>query len=199
MRMLLLVLGILVLALATGSTQAQPSKQTNYPTKQWIGKSLPPTKSDFALNSEQVSLADLKGKVVLIDFWAVWCLPCRTIFPTVNRLHETYKEQGLEVLALTTYYGKYDFQDGKLTKPKKPLTVEAERKMLERFAQHFKLGYRIQTMPKEQFAVYKVFAIPQAMLLDRSGKVRHVVIGGNPSDWKTLEAKIQELLKEPHK
>jgi thiol-disulfide isomerase/thioredoxin len=198
MRTLLLLLGILGLA-ASDPVSAQAPKQPKYPTKEWIGKTLPEPKSDFALNGDKVRLAELKGKVVLVDFWAVWCAPCRGIFPTVNRLHETYKDKGLEVLALTTYYAKNDFKDGKLVKPKAPLTPQAEQEMLERFATHFKMSYRIQTMPREQFVAYKVFAIPQAMLLDRTGKVRHVLVGGNPAEWKTMETKIQELLKEGEK
>ena len=195
MRTLLLSACLLLLGTSSESA-AQTNKQPKYPTKEWIGKSLPEPKSDFALNGEKVRLADLKGKVVLLDFWAVWCVPCRSTFPTINRLHDTYKEKGLEVVALTTYYAKHDFKDNKLVKAKKPLTPESEQEMLERFARHFKLKYRIQTMPKEQFATYKVFAIPQGMLLDRTGKVRHIIVGGNPADWKTMETKIQELLKE---
>jgi thiol-disulfide isomerase/thioredoxin len=198
MRTLLLIACLLLLGTISES-EGQTNKQPKYPTQEWIGKTLPEPKSNFALNGETVRLADLKGKVVLLDFWAVWCVPCRSTFPTINRLHETYKEEGLEVVALTTYYAKHDFKGGKLVKAKKTLTAESEQEMLERFAQHFKLKYRIQTMPREQFATYKVFAIPQGMLLDRTGKVRHVIVGGNPTDWKTMETKIQELLKEKEK
>jgi thiol-disulfide isomerase/thioredoxin len=192
----LVLLGLIVFVSTTDQTLAQPGKQPKYPTKEWVGKTLPDFKSDFALDGDPVTLADLKGKVVLLDFWAIWCVPCRSIFPTVTRLHETYQPKGLEVVALTTYYGKYDFKAGRVSKAKRAVPPEAEQKLLGAFAKHFKMTYRIQTMPKEQFSTYKIFAIPQALLLDKTGTVRHVVVGGNPADWKVVEEKIQELLKE---
>jgi len=94
----------------------------------------------------------------------------------------------------TTYYKAYDFQDSKLARVKEPLTAEQEQQMLKRFAAHYKLPYRIQTVSRSDFTKYKIRGIPTAVLVDRQGKVALVKVGSGPANAKALEAKIKELL-----
>src|SRR2546426_8169567 len=81
-----------------------------------VGKPAPEITGDFALNGKPVKLADLKGKVVLLDFWAVWCGPCIATFPHLREWNKDYKDKGLEVVGVTSYYGfgEFDKEAGKL-------------------------------------------------------------------------------------
>ena len=56
-----------------------------------------------SLDGNQVSLASLKGKVVLLDFGATWCRPCKAAMPTIQKLHEAYKDKGVVILGVNTW------------------------------------------------------------------------------------------------
>jgi thiol-disulfide isomerase/thioredoxin len=169
-----------------------------------IGKPAPEISGDFASNGSPVKLSSLKGKVVLVDFWAVWCGPCIASFPHLSRWHRDFKGRGLEVIGVTTYFGKYGFdaETGQaFAYDEGTLTRVQEQDMLRAFVKHHELPYRILAVPPAHYRSvfqdgYRVNGIPQAVLIDRKGVVRSVHVGADQDKTRALQTRIEELLAE---
>jgi thiol-disulfide isomerase/thioredoxin len=116
-----------------------------------------------------VALADLKGKVAVVEFWATWCPPCRTSIPHLAELHEQHKDEGLVIIGLT----------------------DEPKEKVEPFAAEFKMPYIIGT-GSAAGNDYGVGAIPHAVVVGRDGQV---FWKGNPLDPRFDEA-LQEALRQ---
>jgi thiol-disulfide isomerase/thioredoxin len=161
-----------------------------------VGKPALPLDAEVFVNGEALKDEDLKGKVVLLDFWAVWCGPCVATFPHLREWHEKYSDKGLVIIGVTKYY-KYDWDDAaKQIKQDKELTPENEQKALERFAAHHELKHRFMVTPESSkySQEYAVTGIPQAVLIDREGKVRMIKVGSGDANAHALEEMIEELI-----
>jgi len=197
--MLFLALALVLIGIIP-ATADEPKKDD--PHAALIGKPAPDLQGEFALNGKPTKLSDLKGKVVLLDFWAVWCGPCIATFPHLREWNTEYKDKGLEIIGLTTYYEKYGFDKtaGKLQKAQENLSKVQEQEMLKDFASHHKLEHRLMTMPKDEiqkvYDEYKVRGIPQAVLIDRKGMVRMVKVGSGQANADALAKMIKELIAE---
>src|SRR5262249_5502247 len=130
----------LLLALVGAAPAAEDKKGEKAPASHaaLLDKPAPEVGSGFTLHGKPATLADLKGKVVLLDVWAVWCGPCVATFPHLRDWNTEYKKKGLEIVGVTTYFEGYDFdkKGGKLTRAKDKLSKAQEQTMLTDFAGH---------------------------------------------------------------
>jgi len=144
------------------------------------------------VGDRKASLAELKGKVVIIDFWATWCGPCRMAMPNLKKLYEAHHGQGLEIIGLTSYYGNYT--DGKKREPN--VSREREFELVSEFVATNSLPWLVALADDNaNHKNYNVTGIPHLVVIDRQGLVRKVEVGFNPNS-KKLESFVELLLKQ---
>jgi thiol-disulfide isomerase/thioredoxin len=163
-----------------------------------LGKDAAPLNVEAWANGEPLTDEDLKGKVVLLDFWAVWCGPCIATFPHLREWQEKYADEGLVIIGLTRYYNyTWDEEAGRASRAEDEVAPEDEQKMLDKFAEHHELEHRFAIQKDDTLSeYYHVSGIPHVVLLDREGKVRLYRIGSGEQNAKDIEAEIKELLAE---
>ncbi len=166
-----------------------------------IGKPAPQVAGEFAINGDIKKLSDLKGKVVLLDFWAVWCGPCIQTFPHLRDWTKEFQKDGFEILGVTTYFERIGFDKEKGSVQKvEPMTPAQEQDMLKDFAGHHKLSHRLLAVSKEDWGKagkdYRITGIPHAVLIDRKGMVRMVRVGSDPANAEALHEEIKKLVAE---
>ena len=173
--------------LATAFPGTDLNKIFNEPA---TGNALPPEiKATEWIDQKPIKLSDLRGQVVLIDFWAHWCGPCRYTFPKLIRWHQQYKDKGLVILGLTDYYG---YGEGRKMTPVEELAYLREFKKINKLPYGF-----VVADSKVNSINYGVGAIPSSFLIDRRGNLRFIASSASEPELSRLEMMIPKLLNEP--
>jgi thiol-disulfide isomerase/thioredoxin len=154
------------------------------------GKQAPEIKVERWINGVGTNLQGLRGKVVLIDFWATWCGPCKAAFPDLKEIHEKFKAKDFIILGLTKYYGRYE-NSANLSKE------EEARKISEEFVPQHGLTWPLGISEGETlFQEFGVSAIPTLFLIDKKGMIRLKLIGHHQDNKNKLIDMISLLLEE---
>lgn len=141
-----------------------------------------PPVADFTLatlDGGKVKLSDLKGKVVLVSFWASWCGPCKQELPFLDGFAQKYADKGLAVLAIST------------DTPKSQADV---RRVVK--TRGWKLPVLLDTEGAVAGKLNPQNAMPFSIYVDRAGRVAHTHEGFQPGDEKDVEARLTALLAE---
>jgi peroxiredoxin len=144
--------------------------------QRYLGAAAPDLSSgQVAQGTAQPSLHGLRGRVVVLEFWASWCLPCRALMPTLNGWHDRFAAQGVTVIGVTA-----------------DSVVEA--------ASHATtLGMRYNILADPDALItrsYRALALPTLFVIDKRGNVRDVMVGFRPDRMAEIGQLLERLIKE---
>ncbi len=129
------------------------------------------------LNRGTITLSELRGKIVVINFWTTWCPPCREETPALEASYEAYKDSEVVILGLN-------------------LTDQDSLKDVEAFVQEFGLTYPVLLDRDGSVGLmYQLNGLPTTFFINREGIIRTVVVGG-PMSETFIRSKIEALLKD---
>ncbi len=164
---LILVLSVMFL----GCKKAEEPKQVAMP-----GQKAP----NFVLrgiDGKRVSLDDFKGKVVLIEFWATWCPPCRASIPEMEALYKEFLGKDFELVGIS-------------------IDDPADSSVVKEFVKEYNMPYPVALDDGKVSKTYGVVSIPTLYLLDRDHRIVKHYFGYSPGLKDTLAAEIRALLEK---
>ncbi|MCU7920578.1 MAG: TlpA family protein disulfide reductase [Candidatus Thiodiazotropha sp. (ex Epidulcina cf. delphinae)] len=134
---------------------------------------------DFTLKSrsgENIKLSELRGQVVMVNFWASWCGPCRQEMPLLQQLYERYQSMGFTLLGVN---------------------VDEEQAAAEKMLRDIPVSFPVLYDDKSRVSkAYRVKAMPSTFMIDRDGQVRYLHKGYKPGYEADYQEQIRELLRE---
>ncbi len=129
------------------------------------------------LQGHTVRLSDLRGKVVLINFWATWCYPCRAEMPSMDTLYRDYRDQGFEILAIS-------------------IDVK-EKAVVVAFVEEYRLSFPVLLDLRNVVGTrLQVGGIPTSYLLDKHGRIAGSEIGSKDWNCNKMRLRLEQLLAD---
>jgi thiol-disulfide isomerase/thioredoxin len=172
--------GLLVMALtglAHGEAPTLTSLLARLDLRPYASRTVAPPWTGAVFDGQSLSLDELHGKVVLLNFWASWCKECRPEMPLLERIHREFAPRGLAVIGIN---------------------ARESRETVRRYAKELELGFPLVLDPDGKIAAgYGVVALPTTFLVARDG--RAIALGVGPREWQSAPARsiIDALLSEP--
>lgn len=162
---------------STPAAQVTPSELFQRAGLSYMGSKgiLAPDFSVRSMDGKPIKLSDFRGKVVFLNFWATWCPPCRAEMPSMETLHQRYKNQAFQILAVS---------------------VQEEPSVVKTFLSQNSFTFTIALDSKgEASQLYGIRGIPATFIIDQKGTLQGALVGGK--DWSTSNvfSLIDALLK----
>lgn len=160
MKLLFVRVSLLAFALLAGFAHANPAP-------------------DFTLKNnagENVRLEEQRGKVVMLNFWASWCGPCRKEMPLLDDMYERYNKAGFELYGINVEQNTGD-----------------AKKLLEELGTSFPILWDTDSKVSK---LYEVNAMPTTIMIDKGGKIRYVNRGYKAGDEEKYREQVRELIRE---
>ncbi|MFP3919059.1 TlpA disulfide reductase family protein [Lysinibacillus telephonicus] len=127
------------------------------------------------LSGESYTLSDLKGKKVILNFWATWCPPCKEEMPHLQEYYEKYaEEENVEIIGVNLTY------------------TDGSRETIQHFIDSYELTFPILLMEEDKLSsTYQVLTIPSTFMIDSKGRIQHHIVG--PLNQKALKKYASSL------
>jgi thiol-disulfide isomerase/thioredoxin len=169
-KVVLIVVAILLLA---GLYEASRHHSAKSGVPSAASHSLAPDFNLTDLNGKPLDLASYRGKVVLLDFWATWCAPCRAEIPHFVEFQNNYRDQGLQIIGIS---------------------MDDDLKPVRPFYQEFKMNYPVALGTEKLAQSYGgILGLPVTFLIDRDGRIAGKYVGA--VNIATIEQGIKSLLQ----
>jgi thiol-disulfide isomerase/thioredoxin len=137
------------------------------------------------LEGKTFKLEDKKGKVVLVNLWAIWCGPCIAEMPHLREMQEKYQDKNFEVLGLNTGDDNGDTE-----------SVENIKAFIEDKKLNYPIGYADEKFVSEMMRVTRMGGIPQSILINRDGKMTGIFKGGGQRVISEMKQSVEKLMNE---
>lgn len=137
------------------------------------------TADELFVNAEDFEPGHYKGKVLYLDFWASWCVPCRATFPLMNELRQTYSDEELAIVAVN---------------------LDGQRRNADEFLRQYPAKFSVLFDPEGVLASrYQLPGMPTSYTYDKHGMLVHTHIGFQKNDADAVRSRMAKLLDAEHK